>query len=238
MTTPYGPQGPQPQYPYNQQPQQAPWASGRHAAPGGQPQHGQPPHGQPAGTPAPPEPPRKKGGKWKWVVGVLAVLVVIGMVNGAGGDDPTDTATAAAPIAEDVVAPEPVAPPAAAPAPVAPAPAPAPAPVEAPAPAEPASTGITYEVTGKKGGTATGFGPGSSVTYTSGDSMQISQDTDADLPWSKTVELSDGPFQIATLTAQAGDGYNSISCRITRDGEVLAENTSTGQFAVVTCNAG
>ncbi|MFP5072548.1 MmpS family transport accessory protein [Pseudonocardia nantongensis] len=227
MTTPYGPQGPQPQYPYNPQSQQpAPWVSGRHTA------AGQPPHGQPAWIPAPPEPPRKKGGKWKWVVGVLAVLVVIGMVNG-GGESPED-ATAATPVAEEAVAPAPVAPPAPV-VPAAPAPAPvAPAPVEEPA--EPASTGITYEVTGKQG-SGTGYGPGTSVTYTSGENMQLSQNTDTELPWTETVDLGDNMFRMATLTAQAGDGVTSITCRITENGEVLAENTSTGQFAVVSCNA-
>lgn len=94
----------------------APWATGRHAST----PPPVPPHGMGAWAPVPPEPPRKKRGVWKWVVGVLAVLVVIGMVN--GGESP-DSATAAAPVAEDAPAPEPVTAPAAPAVPAAPEPA-------------------------------------------------------------------------------------------------------------------
>lgn len=83
----------------------APWATGRHA---NTPPPVPPRHAMGAWTPEPPEPPRKKRGVWKWVVGVLAVLVVIGMVNGGG--ESADSATAAAPVAENAPAPAPVVP--------------------------------------------------------------------------------------------------------------------------------
>jgi hypothetical protein len=38
-------------------------------------------------------------------------------------------------------------------------------------------------------------------------------------------------------SAQAGDGARRISCQITIDGKVKAQQTSTGEFTVVTCSA-
>ena len=61
------------------------------------------------------------------------------------------------------------------------------------------------------------------------------QANNAALPWSKTV-TGKGDFSEYSLVGQAGDG-NSISCEITVDGNVKAKQTSTGQFAVVTCSA-
>ena len=53
-----------------------------------------------------------------------------------------------------------------------------------------------------------------------------------------TVDLGSGVFSSggASLQAQGDESATSITCRVTRDGEVLTENTSTGQFAVVTCS--
>jgi hypothetical protein len=58
----------------------------------------------------------------------------------------------------------------------------------------------------------------------------------AKLPWAKTVK-GKGDFSSYTLTAQAGDGAKKISCQITVDGKVKAQQISTGQFAVVSCSA-
>lgn len=84
------------------------------------------------------------------------------------------------------------------------------------------SSEVKYEITG---------GAASSVTY--GTAAGISQEADVKLPWSKTV-TDDGLLTIATLDAQnAGSG--PVSCKITIDGKVIAEQTSSGQFAVVSC---
>lgn len=156
----------------------------------------------------PPQPPARKRRRWPWIAGGILLVVIVAASLGGGGD--TTEAPAAAPVADQPAAPA--------------------------APAEAATPGITYEVTGEQG-SSSGLGPGTSVTYTSGENMQLSQNTSVDLPWTETVDLGDNPFQMATLTAQAGDGVTSITCRITEGGEVVAENTSSGQFAVVTCNA-
>ena len=100
------------------------------------------------------------------------------------------------------------------------------------APAVPASSGTTYEVTTEGGGTAL-------VTYTSDGSFNISQENGAALPWTKTVDLGSGILgggAGASLQAQGDGSADSITCRVTHDGEVVSENTSTGQFAVVTCS--
>ena len=99
-----------------------------------------------------------------------------------------------------------------------------------------AAAGITYEVTGEAGGDGSGSGIRTSVTYTSDDSFNQSQENGVDLPWTKTVDLGSGFFTGASLVAQAGDGVESITCRIKDGDEVISENTSTGQFAVVTCS--
>ncbi|WP_258174923.1 MmpS family transport accessory protein [Actinopolyspora mortivallis] len=84
---------------------------------------------------------------------------------------------------------------------------------------------VIYEVTGS--------GTAGSVTY--GKGGQTSQDTDAELPWSQRAEASEG-VEFYSLTAQNGQEGGEITCKITVDGEVLAENTSNGPNALVSCN--
>ncbi|SFT45328.1 CD20-like family protein [Actinopolyspora lacussalsi subsp. righensis] len=84
---------------------------------------------------------------------------------------------------------------------------------------------VLYEVTGSGGA--------SSITY--GKGTQTSQQTNAELPWSKETGIADS-VQFYSLTAQNGQSGGDITCKITVDGEVLAENTSNGQHAMVTCN--
>ena len=92
---------------------------------------------------------------------------------------------------------------------------------------------VVYSVTSD--GSATG-----SSTYASftGGGMHQAQDTNAALPWSKILTLS-GEMNIMSLVAQASSGASdqSISCSISRGGRVIATNTSTGGYAVVTCSA-
>jgi hypothetical protein len=49
------------------------------------------------------------------------------------------------------------------------------------------------------------------------------------------VPAADGGFGVYSLTAQSG-GSGAITCRITVDGEVISEQTSNGQYAVVSCS--
>jgi hypothetical protein len=82
---------------------------------------------------------------------------------------------------------------------------------------------VKYEIWGE-GGTA-------NVNYLDLDAKPQRVDNAA-LPWSVTLETS-APSAAPTLLAQ-GDG-NSISCRITVDGEVKDERTADGVNALTYC---
>ncbi|TFV62302.1 UNVERIFIED_ORG: hypothetical protein E4P37_17495 [Bacillus sp. AZ43] len=88
--------------------------------------------------------------------------------------------------------------------------------------------------------------PQVSATYMTLDGGNIGQAQDNNVapPWSKTLQVEDSFIQSFTLTGQMSpvfDGSSpdgtTITCRITVDGEVVAEQTSTGQYAIVSCNA-
>lgn len=91
------------------------------------------------------------------------------------------------------------------------------------APDKPAQ--VVYEVTGS--------GTASNISY--GASGGVSQKTGASLPW-KHTEPYDGGYDFFTLSAQNGNNDGEITCRITVDGEVVKENTSSGPYAVVSCS--
>jgi hypothetical protein len=94
--------------------------------------------------------------------------------------------------------------------------------------APPAFEGLTYTVTSD--------GSINSVTYATANFSQA-QDTNVQgSTWSKSLPQGSEP-QYPVLTAQAGDGATTISCKITVDGEVKAQQTSHGQYSVVTCSA-
>lgn len=89
--------------------------------------------------------------------------------------------------------------------------------------------------------TSEGAATANNISYFSIANGQSGQEqaNGAALPWSKTVDLGSGPFNFSSLslTAQAAQGATSISCTITIDGKVKAQQTSTGPFAVVSCSA-
>jgi hypothetical protein len=85
----------------------------------------------------------------------------------------------------------------------------------------PAPVMITYKVYGAKR---------ASVTYSTRNFSQ-QQDTSASLPWSRKVE----DVKYPVLVAQNAAG-GSITCEILHDGESVSKNTSTGDYAVVTCS--
>lgn len=62
-----------------------------------------------------------------------------------------------------------------------------------------------------------------------------SQDSDAALPWKKTLSTSEA-LTIVNLSAQ-NSGSGTITCKITMNGKVVKTNKSKGQYAVVTCSA-
>ncbi|MEU4647400.1 MmpS family transport accessory protein [Nocardia fluminea] len=85
---------------------------------------------------------------------------------------------------------------------------------------------VTYQVDGT--------GQASSITYSAGD-LDVSQDTDADLPWTKDVTV-DGFIKTVTLTASAGPDGGEITCRIKVGDRVIAEQTASGPFATTSCS--
>lgn len=80
-----------------------------------------------------------------------------------------------------------------------------------------------------------GDGSATSVTYSVDGSAGIAQEAQARLPWRKEVTFSEGALRIATLSGQNGQRGGNLTCRITVDGQVVREITSSGQYAVVTC---
>lgn len=180
-----------------------------------QSRHGQPDgpgvnagYGQGPYPPPAPSPAPKKRRKWPWIVGGIIVLIIIISVSSKGGST-TSTATGAggaAPTTQAQASAQP-------------------APSQAPDSASSGAGNVVYEVTGT--------GRANNITY--GDVTKgLSQQNGTKLPWTKTAPASDG-FAAYGLTAQNG-GSGEISCKITVDGKEVANNTSSGQYAVVSCN--
>ncbi|QRY62697.1 hypothetical protein JVX90_00015 [Gordonia sp. PDNC005] len=171
-----------------------------------------------APTPPPyqpqPEPPKKSRKKLWWIIGgIVAVIVIIAAVSG-GGDKKDDDKTEAASNSTSQPAQQPG--------------------INNPPSTQATQGGVTpdedgtvvYEVTGDSGsaGTITYFTEGGNQSQANGES----------LPW-KSKALDKDKTTIKGVTAQnAGSG--DISCKIIVDGKVEVENTSSGSYAVVSCN--
>lgn len=100
----------------------------------------------------------------------------------------------------------------------------APNPIDTEPAAQGASGTVRYEVTGS--------GDAMSLSYGAGSGR--SEESSPELPWFKEQAASDG-FDVYMLTVQNGSGGGDIKCRLTIDGEVVAENTSTGPFTFASC---
>ena len=106
------------------------------------------------------------------------------------------------------------------------------APGGAPAPSAPAEEPaadqavVVYEVTGKKA---------SNITFSTDGAGSVSQEASIGLPWRKEITVERG-VAIGTLSAQNA-GSDSITCKITVDGQVVRQAKSSGQFSVVSCTA-
>ncbi|PPF29905.1 hypothetical protein C5C18_11485 [Rathayibacter tritici] len=94
---------------------------------------------------------------------------------------------------------------------------------------------LVYEVSGTAAS--------ASITWSTfdGTTSGSEQATGQVLPFTKELQIQTGgdfTFQSFTLSALNGvDDEGDISCRITLDGEVVAEHTSTGAFASALCTA-
>lgn len=74
---------------------------------------------------------------------------------------------------------------------------------------------------------STGTGA-ATVTYTT---LSGQQQDNASLPWTRDL----GPVGNVSVVAQAGEYTTGVSCAIAVNGIQVASNTSTGQYAVVSC---
>lgn len=80
----------------------------------------------------------------------------------------------------------------------------------------------------------TGTGDDVSITYSAGESGSA-QIEDARLPWRKELTV-DGVLKSVSLIATNGiESSGEITCKVTADGKVIAEQTSSGGFASASC---
>ncbi|PZT93406.1 MAG: hypothetical protein DI630_27010 [Gordonia sp. (in: high G+C Gram-positive bacteria)] len=180
----------------------------------GQPNWGQQP---PQWNPGPPPPPARKSRKWLWIaLAAVLVIIIISVAVGGGESDEKSDSTAST---STTVTTNPTAGGEATQA----------APAAPPATTTKKKDGktVVYEVSGDAGSAT-------SITFFTTGSNQ-SQDNGASLPWSKEITVDDGDFTFLGVTAQSG-GDGEITCKVTVDGKVEAENTSNGAYAVVMCN--
>jgi hypothetical protein len=158
--------------------------------------------------PPPPEPPRKRWyRRWPaWIgIAVIAVFIAALIASLAGGGGSKPTAQPTNPPSISLP-----------PAQVSP-------PTEEPPTTEPSSRLVQLPATTLK------VGETAHIT-----DFNQAQDTNVQgSTWSESVPQGAAP-RYPVVVAQAGDGATTISCKITDDGEVKAEQTSHGQYAVVT----
>jgi hypothetical protein len=136
----------------------------------------------------------------------VLLFVVVGVANG-GGKTPASTGSGANQPRAEADAPA----------------------AAAPAADDSSATGavVVYEVIGKS--------TANNVTYMK-EGFAQEQQTNAKLPFKKELQFKEAIGAIAplSLVAQNGSSGGDITCRITVDGEVVGESTSSGQYAVVT----
>lgn len=94
-----------------------------------------------------------------------------------------------------------------------------------PIPAQPAATGtVRYEVSGSGKANTISFGANGSQSQRSAER----------LPWSIEQPAESGFGAYSLMAQNSGDG--DITCRVTINGAVVAEQTSSGPYSVVTCS--
>lgn len=195
----------------------------------------EPPPPQPPYAPyvPPPKPPKSGRPWWKaaWVglVGALVVGLIIGGAAGASGSKTktktvagptvhvTSTVTASPTIIDSVIASVAV------PGPTVTATVTVAAPA---ATVGPAAGGVTYKIT------ATGSSEAGVITYTEDDSIE--QQTDAHLPWTKTVADTNTLDQVSAQNSGSG----TITCEIIGpDGTSADKHTASGAYAIASCQS-
>ena len=197
MSTPTNGPGPEGQpgnnYPQNGYPQQ-----------GGQ---GYPPQGGQQGYYQ--EPPKKKRKKWPWIVGILALLLLLlfagcATLIGGAAKSVNDSIQSSAPTEEGQGDGD-----------------------EEPASADSKVPGSKDQL--KITTTATEAG---SVSYGSGGSMSTGEFA---TEWTKTVTAKRMDFFTVTVQDKSGAPDAKVTCALTRDGKKTDEQNATGAYAVATC---
>ncbi|MCU1584337.1 MAG: hypothetical protein JWM49_893 [Microbacteriaceae bacterium] len=92
---------------------------------------------------------------------------------------------------------------------------------------------LVYDITGDSSDATVSYS-----TYTDGKSG-TAESTGQTLPFTKTLDVKQGgtfSFNSFLLTGSNGATGTTISCKITLDGKVIAEQTSTGQYTTVSCS--
>lgn len=89
---------------------------------------------------------------------------------------------------------------------------------------------------------ATSSATRASVTWNNGEGG-TDQESPARMPWSRTItvdpERSAGGiyFSVSTYYSGSQSSDTTLTCRLTRDGQVVDEQTSRGMYATASCNA-
>lgn len=165
---------------------------------------------QPPGQPAP-----KRHRRWPWyTLAAVIVVIVVAAVSTSGGNTGSTTGggTTTAPLTSGDPA----------------SPAGQVAITTAPTPPA-ANDTVVYTITG---------GHAQDITYIApGGNVQESQVTDRTaLPWTQSFTVPAGTEGLTMeLTAQNAGG-GTIGCTITVNGKAVASNSSSGEYAVVSCS--
>lgn len=78
---------------------------------------------------------------------------------------------------------------------------------------------------------------GSTVNATySAQGANISQEQGVQSGWKKEIQFDNKWDAIGANVSGQLDGSGSVTCKILWNGEVVAENTSTGDYSIVTCS--
>ena len=97
-----------------------------------------------------------------------------------------------------------------------------------PAP-DPLTHTVIYEITGPGGRSP-------EIRFTTEGVNNTEKAEAVDLPWRRELTIHSGPgLSVAQVMATNGQG-ESISCTITVDGHVVANNKAEGEFATVSCS--
>lgn len=166
----------------------------------------------------------KKAKKWPWIVATaIALLAVISIASNGSTDEPkaatvpTPTADTSRSTATETTS-------------ITSASAPATSSTIPPLTAAPKTSKgktIQYEVISDSASL-------NSVTWFD-ENSSIQQKQNASTPWSLTVE---NPSTVVIAGVGAQTTGTSVTCRVIVDGKVKDEQTATGKYAVVNCNAG